>query len=73
VPGELFRLVVDAILLRLRDAVEPLDDDEKGVTSIHTPGGEQVMIIVSESGLYMIVLRNDARKCPTQVSAMGDE
>lgn len=44
-------------------AVEPLDDDEKGVSSIHTPGGPQDLLIVSEGGLYTLILRSrDATK-----------
>ena len=39
-----------------RDAVARLDDDEKGVALIDTPGGEQEMSIISESGLYALVL-----------------
>ena len=39
-----------------RKALERLDDDEKGVSSIHTPGGQQEMTIVNESGLYSLVL-----------------
>jgi prophage antirepressor-like protein len=39
-----------------RKALERLDDDEKGVSSIHTPGGEQVMTIVNEPGMYDLVL-----------------
>jgi anti-repressor protein len=39
-------------------AVEPLDDDEKGVSSIHTLGGEQQALIVSEGGLYRLILRS---------------
>ncbi|MCT0230920.1 hypothetical protein KQ306_08670 [Synechococcus sp. CS-1324] len=39
-----------------RKALERLDDDEKGVSSIHTPGGEQAMTIVNEPGLYSLVL-----------------
>jgi prophage antirepressor-like protein len=39
-----------------RKALERLDDDEKGVSSIHTPGGEQVMTIVNEPGMYNLVL-----------------
>lgn len=35
-----------------------LDDDEKGVHSVHTLGGEQVASIVSESGLYSLILRS---------------
>ena len=33
-----------------------LDDDEKGVRSTHTPGGNQDMTIVNEAGLYSLVL-----------------
>ncbi|EMK5377731.1 Bro-N domain-containing protein, partial [Escherichia coli] len=40
-----------------RDAVRKLDDDEKGVASTDTPGGEQESIIISESGLYTLILR----------------
>lgn len=39
-----------------RDALVRLDEDEKGVGSIDTPGGAQQMTIVSESGLYSLVL-----------------
>lgn len=39
-----------------RMAIERLDDDEKGVSSIYTPGGEQQMSIVNEPGLYSLVL-----------------
>lgn len=37
-------------------AVERLDDDEKGITSIHTLGGEQDMLTVNEPGLYTLIL-----------------
>lgn len=39
-----------------RDALSRLDDDEKGVASTYTLGGPQNMAIVSESGLYTLVL-----------------
>lgn len=39
-----------------RKALERLDGDEKGVSSIHTPGGAQDMTVVNESGLYNLVL-----------------
>lgn len=39
-----------------RMAIDRLDDDEKGVSSIYTPGGEQQMSIVNEPGLYSLVL-----------------
>lgn len=39
-----------------RKALERLDADEKGVSSIHTLGGDQEMTIVNEPGLYGLVL-----------------
>ena len=39
-----------------RKALERLDEDEKGVSSIHTPGGGQEMTTVNEPGLYTLVL-----------------
>lgn len=37
-------------------ALERLDDDEKGMNSIPTHGGEQNMSIINEAGLYSLVL-----------------
>lgn len=39
-----------------RKALERLYEDEKGVSSIHTPGGGQEMTTVNEPGLYTLVL-----------------
>lgn len=39
-----------------RMALERLDDDEKGVSSIYTLGGKQEMAVVNEPGLYTLVL-----------------
>ena len=39
-----------------RKALERLDEDEKGARSIHTPGGQQEMTVVNESGLFSLVL-----------------
>jgi len=39
-----------------RDAISRLDDDEKGVATTDTLGGNQEMVTVSESGLYSLVL-----------------
>lgn len=36
-----------------------LDDDEKGVGFFPTPGGDQEMVIVSESGLYTLIVRSN--------------
>lgn len=41
-----------------RDAIEKLDDDEKGVALTDTPGGPQEMIAINESGLYTLILRS---------------
>lgn len=35
-----------------------LDEDEKGVSIVHTLGGEQEMLIINESGLYSAILRS---------------
>lgn len=45
-----------AILDLDRTAMRRLDDDEKGVDSIHTPGGDQSMATVTEAGLYSLIL-----------------
>lgn len=42
-----------------------LDDDERGVTTGYTLGGDQKLTVISESGLYALVLRSrkpEARK-----------
>jgi len=39
-----------------RKALERVDDDEKGVSSIHTLGGTQQVTTVNESGLYSLIL-----------------
>jgi prophage antirepressor-like protein len=37
-------------------AISRLDDDEKGVTTITTLGGNQQMAVVNESGLYSLIM-----------------
>ena len=39
-----------------------VDDEDKGVTKCYTPGGDQDMTIINESGLYSLVLSS---KLPT--------
>jgi len=39
-----------------RMALERLDNDEKGVSLIDTPGGTQSMQVVNEPGLYVLIL-----------------
>lgn len=40
-------------------AAKNLDEDERGVAKIYTPGGLQEMITVSESGLYTLIIRSN--------------
>lgn len=40
-------------------ALRALDEDEKGLSQIETPGGTQSMAVVNESGLYALVVRSD--------------
>ena len=35
-----------------------VDDDEKGVRVLHTPGGEQSSVVLTESGLYGVIIRS---------------
>ena len=47
------------------DASRHLDDDEKGTQIVRTLGGDQKLTLISESGLYALVLRSrkpEARK-----------
>lgn len=41
-----------------RSTLALLDEDEKGVHSVDTPGGEQQMTIVTEPGFYKLVMRS---------------
>ena len=42
-----------------RMVADRLDEDEKGVSQIDTPGGLQNVSIITESGLYNVILRSD--------------
>lgn len=44
-------------LTNSRMSLKALDEDEKGVSSTYTPGGKQELAVVSESGMYTLVLR----------------
>ena len=39
--------------------MDVVHDDEKGVSKVYTPGGPQVMVIISESGLYTLTTRSN--------------
>lgn len=45
-------------------AVESLDEDEKGICSVYTLGGQQDAVTVSESGMYTLVLRSRSATTP---------
>lgn len=38
-----------------RNALDRLDEDEKGARTVGTPGGPQEMIVISEPGVYRLV------------------
>ena len=69
--------VCDAIgLTNSRMSLLALDEDEKGVSLIYTPSGQQEMNIISESGMYTLILRcREAvkkRLYPTPIQKMGN-
>ena len=39
-------------------ALEKLEDDEKGISTVDTHGGRQQMLVVNEPGLYSLVMRS---------------
>lgn len=43
---------------RSRDYLRMLDDDEKGAHIMRTPGGDQEVQIINESGLYSLILKS---------------
>ena len=45
-------------------ALQMLDDDERGVNLTYTPGGNQNMNIISESGFYKLIARSRKASTP---------
>ena len=45
-------------LTNSRKATAGLDDEEKGVTISDTPGGQQSLTIINESGLYSLIMQS---------------
>ena len=41
------------------EQIRRLDDDEKGLRKVQTPGGSQQVSIISESGLYALIMRSN--------------
>lgn len=60
--GEIWFVANDVCeILGISDAkssVREFDSDEKGVQTLHTLGGEQEMLVVSEAGLYRLIFRS---------------
>jgi len=48
------RDVTEALTIH-RSQLRRLDDDEKGVHQIHTPGGKQKVTVINEAGVYRLV------------------
>ena len=46
-------------LVNVRTSLASLDDDEKGVQPMYTPGGRQQVVTVTEAGLYRLIFRSD--------------
>ena len=46
-------------LTNVSKACQTLDEDEKGITKVYTLGGSQDMMLISESGLYTLIMRSN--------------
>ena len=46
-------------LTNVSKACQTLDEDEKGITKVYTLGGYQDMMLISESGLYTLIMRSN--------------
>ena len=46
-------------LTNVSKACQTLDEDEKGITKSYTLGGSQDMMLISESGLYTLIMRSN--------------
>ncbi|WP_306317315.1 MULTISPECIES: BRO family protein [unclassified Streptomyces] len=58
-PWWVARDVADVLELgNMHSSLALLDEDEKGVHSLETPGGAQQLAIISEPGLYSLILRS---------------
>ena len=45
-----------------RRSLSNIDDSDKGVSQIDTPGGKQTMVIINESGLYALLFQMQPQK-----------
>ena len=46
-------------IINVSQACQTLDEDEKGICKVDTIGGSQDMMLISESGLYTLVMRSN--------------
>ena len=49
-------------ITNVSQACQTLDEDEKGIYKVYTLGGSQDMMLISESGLYALVMRSNKPK-----------
>lgn len=52
-------------LANVSQALERLDDDEKGITTVYTLGGKQKAAVVYESGLYALIFTSRKEEAKT--------
>ena len=46
-------------IANVSQACQALDEDEKGICKVYTLGGSQDMMLISESGLYTLIMRSN--------------
>lgn len=56
----------------IRQNLDKLDDDEKGWNSIPSLGGNQELSIVSESGMYCLVLKSRKPQARTSKGSVSN-
>lgn len=56
-----------------RDALNRVPDTQKGLHPIQTPGGTQRLSIVSEAGLYRLVMRSDKPEAEPFIAWVTEE
>lgn len=69
IDGEVWFVAKDiADILEIEDAthaIRGLDNDEKGLRKMEPPGGMQDMTIISEAGLYTLLMRSNKEEAKT--------
>jgi anti-repressor protein len=67
IAGDPWFIAMDAIAMLdvNRSSLALLDDDERGVHTVDTLGGQQSLTVISESGLYSLILRSRKAEAKT--------